>query len=128
MRAEDFIGVLPNALDAAICAEIIERFEASGESIPGSVGSGVMPELKDSQDIQVSGKAWWRDVEQRLNQAVHQGLIAYLRRYPFALIAPLMLQRPDPSTGGARRIAADDLERGDDAFISQLIAATLRPG
>lgn len=128
MQQADFIEVFDDALDAASCAAIIERFEQSGESVPGAVGSGVMPELKDSADIQISGKPQWQDVELQLNQAVHSALIAYLRRYPHTLIAPLMLQRQDPKTGVAKRIEAEDFADMDDRAVSGLIGATLRPG
>ncbi len=128
MAQADFIEVFDGALDVADCAAIIQRFEQSGESRPGAVGSGVMPELKDSSDIQISGKPQWQDVEQQLNQAVHRGLVAYLRRYPHTLIAPLMLQRQDPDTGAARRVEAEDFADMDERGVSGLIGATLRPG
>ena len=128
MAPPDFIEVFEDALSAADCAAIIERFERSGESRPGAVGSGVMPELKDSADIRISGKPQWQDVEQQLNQAVHRGLMAWLRRYPYTLIAPLMLQRQDPKSGAARRIEAEDFAEMDEPGVSGLIGATLRPG
>ena len=128
MERSDFIEMFDAALGEADCAAIIERFERSGEAQPGAVGSGVIPELKDSADIQITGKPAWRDVELQLNQAVHRGLIAYLRRYPHTLIAPLMLQRQDSGSGAARRIEAEDFASMDDRGVSGLIGATLRPG
>src|SRR5690606_42080209 len=92
----DFIAVVPGALDAATCAAIVEGMRASDALQPGQVGSGVFPELKTSRDIGLAGRADWADVEQALNVAVYKGLLAYLRRYPQALIAPLMLQAPGP--------------------------------
>src|SRR5687768_8279085 len=95
----DFIEVYDNALPADVCAALIERFEHSGQATPGRVGGGVLPELKDSRDIQISGKPEWRDAEGALNAAMFRGLLAYLRKYRYALIAPLMLQTVDPETG-----------------------------
>ena len=46
---------------------------------------------------------WPLVVEQALNVAVYAGLLDYLRRWPQALIAPLMLQQPGPD-GQLRRI------------------------
>lgn len=102
MSLSDFIEVYPDALSAAACARLIERFEASADTTPGRVGSGVMPELKDSVDITLAGLPHWRDVEAELNGAVSAGLMRYLRSYHHALIAPLMLEIGD-ATGGRRR-------------------------
>jgi hypothetical protein len=101
LEADDFIGVYPDALDASACAAIIERFDASDALGPGRVGGGVMPELKDSTDLSITGRQEWQDIDQSLNQAVFGGLLQYLRRWPQALISPLMLQ-----TAGADGTAA----------------------
>ena len=126
--AADFIEVYEQALPAAACRALIERFEASGEASPGHVGAGVMKELKDSDDIQISGREGWREAEQALNQAVFGGLLAYLRKYRYALIAPLMLQQKDPASGAMRRLAAEDFDGMPDAQLAQLVGAVLRPG
>ncbi len=123
----DFIEVYPDALDRASCAAIVERFAAADNVKPGRVGGGVIPELKDSLDLSLNGLEAWRDVEQQLNDAVLRGLLAYLRRYPQALISPLMLQHPGPD-GKPRRLAADDLAARDDASLLELVSAILRPG
>ena len=125
--AADFIEVTAGALDRAGCDAIVERLRASAQLQPGRVGGGVFPELKDSRDLSLGGKPEWADVEQRLNQAVFAGLLRYLRRYPQALIAPLMLQQPDAS-GALQRLRAEDLAAMDDAALTPLIAACLRPG
>ena len=124
----DFIEVYEDALAPAACRALLERFEASGEATPGHVGAGVMKDLKDSDDIQISGRAGWKDAEQALNQAVFAGLLRYLRKYRYALIAPLMLQQRDPASGELRRLAADDFDAMPDAQLAQLLGAVLRPG
>src|SRR5690606_16762316 len=123
----DFIEVVPGAVDAATCAAIVERMRASDALQPGRVGSGVYPELKKSRDIALPGRADWADVEQALNVAVYGGLLAYIRRYPQALIAPLMLQQPG-ADGALRRLQADDIAAMDDRALGQLAMACLRPG
>ncbi|MEN1973259.1 2OG-Fe(II) oxygenase [Luteimonas sp. MJ204] len=125
--AADFIEVTPGALDAATCAAIVERMRASDALQPGRVGSGVFPELKRSRDIGLAGRADWADVEQTLNVAVYGGLLAYLRRYPQVLIAPLMLQQP-AADGALRRLEADDITRMDERALGKLAMACLRPG
>ena len=71
--------------------------------------------------IQISGKPEWREAENALNTAVFGGLLKYLRRYRYALIAPLMLQ-VQGADGKPRRIAAEDFDAMDDAALARLPA------
>ena len=123
----DFIEVYPDALDPAWCRALVERFAASPDGRPGQVGSGVMPDLKDSLDITISGRPDWRDAEGALNQAVFRGLMRYLRRYPYALIAPLMLETPD-ADGTRRRLTAERVQSMDDAALADVMQTVFRPG
>lgn len=123
----DFIEVIDDALDAATCAALLARFDASAHRVPGQVGGGVHPELKDSLDLTISGRAEWQDVEVRLNQAVFAGLLRYLRRYPHVLIAPLMLEVPG-TDGRAHRLTAERIAAMDDAALTPVLEAVFRPG
>ena len=123
----DFIEVYDDALPADACAEIVRAFEASGAAVPGRVGGGVMPDLKDSGDIHITGRPEWREAENALNHAVFAGLLKYLRTYRHALIAPLMLQIQAPD-GTMRRIAAEDFDAMSDDALAKLVRAVLRPG
>jgi len=125
--AVDFIEVHDDALPRERCAAIVERLRASTALQPGRTGGGVFPELKRSRDLALAGRRDWADVEATLNQAVFFGLLAYVRRYPQALIAPLMLQVPD-AAGASRRLQADDITAMDDAALAPLLQACLRPG
>jgi len=125
--ARDFIEVTPDALDRASCAAIVTRLRDGSTLQPGRVGGGVFPELKDSRDLGISGKPEWAQAEQAINQAVFAGLLAYLRRYPQALIAPLMLQQAGDD-GAPRRLSFEDVSAMDDATLSPLVATCLRPG
>ena len=124
----DFIEVYPRALDAQACAAIVARIRQRSDALqPGRVGGGVFPELKRSRDVQITGNADWHDVDQSLNVAVYAGLLAYLRKYPQALIAPLMLQKPGVD-GAPRRLSAEDVSAMDDAGLGELVRTCLRPG
>ena len=125
--AVDFIEVHDDALPREHCAAIVERLRASTALQPGRTGGGVFPELKRSRDLALAGKRDWADVEAMLNQAVFAGLLAYVRRYPQALIAPLMLQVPD-AAGAPRRLQAGDITAMGDATLAPLLQACLRPG
>lgn len=126
--AADFIEVYADALDAGTCRLIVERFEASGDSVPGRVGGGVFSELKDSRDLSISGLPGWDDLEAAINQAVFGGLLRYLRRYRYALIAPLMLEVIDPATGEPARLDAALFDRLDDDALGPVARHVFRPG
>ena len=126
MAAGDLIEVYEGALSPEACAAIVRRFEASGEDQPGLVGGGLFPELKHSRDISISGLEAWRDVEATLTQAVLAGLARYIRRYPYTLIAPLMLEHGEP--GRRRRLDADTLATLDDVALDGIIKTIFRPG
>lgn len=123
----DFIEVIHNAVPVDVCAAIVSRLRSSDRVQPGAVGSGVFPELKHSKDLRISGLADWRDVEGVIQQAVFAGLLSYLRRYPQALIAPLMLQIQGHD-GQPKRLTADDFPSMNEATLSDLARTCLRPG
>ncbi|WP_242111693.1 2OG-Fe(II) oxygenase [Luteimonas aquatica] len=125
--AADFIEVFDGALPRETCAAIVARLRASDALAPGRVGGGVHPELKRSRDLSLAGRADWAEVQQAIDRAVYPGLLAYLRRYPQALIAPLMLQIAD-ADGASRRLAAEDLAAMDDRALGELARTCLRPG
>ena len=126
--ADDFIELYEGALSREACAALVARFEASGQDLPGRVGAGVMPELKNSRDILISGKPEWREAESQLNAAMLAGLLRYLRTYRYALLAPLMLQVADPASGAPRRLQAEDLEAMPDAELAAIAQGVFRPG
>lgn len=123
----DFVEVIDDALDRDTCATIVARLRGSDALQAGRVGGGVYPELKRSRDLRISGDAEWSGVEQCLQQAVFTGLLDYLRKYPQALLSPLMLQQADPR-GNPRRLQAGDFATMDDPAVAELARTCLRPG
>ena len=123
----DFIEVYPDAVGHDDCAAIVARLRQSPQLQPGRIGGGVFPELKHSRDLALAGKPEWAETEALLNRAVFTALLAYLRKYPQALLAPLMLQQPGPG-GAPRRLGAETLAAMDDASLAPLVGACLRPG
>ena len=124
MSSTDFIDIHDNALSPQDCAAIVARFEADGSATPGRVGSGFFPELKDSRDITLEGKAQWQDVQNLLMGAALRATVSYVRRYPYTMLAPLMLQYGKP----LRRMEAHDIAGMDDATLTGMVQAVLRPG
>jgi len=126
-RDDDFIAIQHDALDPADCRRWIERFCASPDVHPGRVGGGVHTDLKDSRDLTISGRPEWRDAEAALTRAVFKGVLAYLRRWPHALIAPLMLEVPG-ADGARHRLTAERLQSMSDAELTPVVQTVLRPG
>ena len=124
---DDFIEVYDNALGAAACAALIRRFDASGEAVRGATGGGVDLRLKYSWDIGISGRPAWADAERSLNAAMMRGLMRYLRKYPYTLLAPLSLRTQD-AQGASVPLTAEDLATLPDERLQLLIRKTLRPG
>ncbi|MFC0676436.1 2OG-Fe(II) oxygenase [Lysobacter korlensis] len=123
----DFIETYDSVLDASWCAALVERFKSSGQDQPGLVGGGLMPDLKDSRDLTISGKPEWVEVENALNRAVFGGLLAYLRRYPHTLIAPLMLEVPGRD-GARHRLTPERVREMSDDDLSPVVQTVFRPG
>jgi hypothetical protein len=127
LSAPDFIEVYDGALDAAACAALIRRFEASGQARRGETGSGVDVKLKDSWDIRISGDPAWADAENALNTAMMSALMRYLRTYPHTLLAPLSLRVAD-GAGGTVQLDEQRFGTLADDLLQVLIRKTLRPG
>jgi hypothetical protein len=123
----DFIEVIDAAMDRDTCAAIVTRLRGSDRLQDGQVGGGVYPELKRSRDLRISGDPQWAQVERTLQKAVFAGVLGYLRKYPQALLSPLMLQQPD-AAGQPRRLQAEDFATMDDTMVADLARICLRPG
>lgn len=126
-QPDDFILVLDDALDADACRQLVEQFEASSDLSRGRVGGGVHVELKDSHDLTITGRPEWRQLEGVLNAAMLRGLVAYARRWPHVLIAPVMLQVPG-ADGNPVRLDADKIAAMDEDALAGLLRVVFRPG
>jgi hypothetical protein len=124
----DFIEVIPNALNAEACAQIVELFESSGQAQRGRVGSGVDTKLKDSYDITLTGRQEWAQVEQALQTIAFLGLKEYVRKYPFVMMGALALRISDPATGEIRLVNADNVGTLTDDQLCNLISQVFRFG
>jgi hypothetical protein len=128
MTHPDFIEVYDNALDATACRALIQRFEASGRAERGVTGSGVDVSVKDSWDIPLDSDPAWGDARQLLNDAVLVGLRRYLRRFAYAMLAPMRLQVPHPVTGVLETLDQASVAALDDATLNTAILQLFRPG
>jgi len=131
MPDNDFIEVYDDALDAATCRVLVERFERAardGRVQRGATGSGVDTSMKDSWDLQLDRLPDWADARQALDAAAVRGMRRYLRRYAHVALAPLQLKMRDPASGALRLLDADGVAALNDEFLDGLIAKVFRPG
>lgn len=126
MSQADFIEVYADALPAEVCGQIIDRMKTAALA-PGQTGGGVFPELKNSRDLAIDTQPEWQAIKQQINLAMLGCFRQYLRRYPQALIAPLMLQVPDKD-GQPKRLAAEDFAEISDELLTALITRCFQPG
>ena len=126
--APDFIEVYDDALDAATCRALVQRYEASDQARRGETGGGVNLALKDSWDIRLAEQPGWADTVQALNAVALAGLRRYVRTYAHTLLAPLQLQMPDPASGRLVALDAARVSAFDDASLNALLQRVFRPG
>ena len=127
MAQPDFIEVYDNALDAATCVALIRRFATSGQAVRGATGGGVDTALKDSWDIGISDHAACKDVEDQFNGVMLRGLMAYVHRYAYAVLAPLTLRMPDPETGERVLLDSAAIAALPDPLLQALVTKCFRP-
>lgn len=124
----DFIETYENALDPGVCAEIIDAYTRSGKAVRGATGGGVNTRLKDSWDISISRHPEWAQVENVFNNALMRNMVSYVRKYPFVVLAPLMLQRVDAQSGEMSMLGVEHVAAMNDQQLGKLIAQVFRPG
>jgi hypothetical protein len=124
---EDFIELYENALTPAQCAALIAQFDASGEAVRGQTGGGLDLKLKDSWDITISGRPQWLGAERALSHAMLVGLVRYVRRYPYVVLAPLHLKRKAPD-GSLAPLDLASIAAMNDGELQALVMKVFRPG
>ncbi len=81
---DSFIWQQEQALSAAQCAQLIERFEAHPDKKPGCTGADAQarPSLKRSTDLRMAGEEW-KDADGWLFASLSQALRQLRRGYPY---------------------------------------------
>jgi hypothetical protein len=125
--APDFIELYDNALTKVECDQIVKQFESGGGKSRDSVGNGMIDlTLKDSWDEVISEKEEWRGLEQVLQKAAVGGLVQFVRKYPYVILAPLTVRVQSGKL--ERTLDAADIKGLQQAQLLALIRRTLRPG
>lgn len=123
---DHFIEVYDGALSAEFCQQCIEKFNSSNEQYKGRTGHGVDPIKKNSTDIAISQSKDWQEEANHLQNVVLQGLIHYVRKYPFVLVGSIALQVQTPD--GVEQISYVDIPNISDESLARMIQAVFRLG
>ncbi len=86
VKPSSFIYEKERALPGDVCAEAIRRFEASvDQQAPGRIGQAgeLMPQVKRSTDLRISGREDWRDIDRILAQQLVSTFNAFALEFPF---------------------------------------------
>ncbi len=121
-----FIEVYEQALDAAFCQKCLDKFNQSSEQQKGRTGHGVDLIKKNSTDITITHSEHWQQEVNHLQQVVLNGLVAYVRKYPFVLVGSIALQVETPN--GIEQISYVDIPKINDESLGKLIQAVFRLG
>lgn len=128
MTSNDFIEVYPGVISKADCARAIAQFTASNQATRGATGAGVDIKLKDSWDIDVTAREEWQWLQNAIETAALDGVCAYVRKYPYTVLAPLALKRQDAATGELLAITAEDLGLLTQENLQSVVKHSFRPG
>lgn len=96
---EDFIKVIPDALDTTICDNLIKKFSGHPNTHEGRTGGGVDPTKKRSLDISIRDN---KEFQEEFTKVVHtttRQVIDYFDEHYFAVIGPLGIKMVHPKTG-----------------------------
>lgn len=124
----DFITVIDDALDAATCEALVERFEASERRAPGVTGQGVNKAFKDSTDLSITGLPEWQDLQGRLMEVSLRHLMNYVRQHPFLVAGAMALTLQDPQTGELFQLDYDTFGRMDERLFQTVFMRLYRSG
>lgn len=128
MEARDFIEVYPGILGSDFCRHLVDKFEASPDTVQGVMGFGVDKAKKDSSEINVTRHPRWQaETREIVNQTI-RSLVPYLRRYPFLLVGATSFEITDRKTGARRAVTHEDIGAMSDPQIAELFLKIYRLG
>ena len=120
---DNFLETYDNSLSKSFCEHLINKFENDNRIEKGSTGDGVNLRIKNSFDLQISTKCDWEEDVSTLHDTLLLGLVKYIRKYPYILLAPLAWEIKDPNdpTGVGRIINKDEFLSAPTEIVRELI-------
>lgn len=124
----DFISVIDNALPASLCEAIIARIDESPSLQPGRTGGGVDTDKKRSMDVGFTKNTEFAPFQKAVYQATSNALYDYFKEYFFAIVGPLGLTLPDPTTGKLVKLTAENFHTLGEPKLPSLVQHLFRLG
>lgn len=106
----DFIEVIDDVLDGALCEDIISQFESSPNLYQGRTGGGVDLDKKRSTDVSFSEQPEFAPLFQQVMQKTGEQMVRYMEKYFFALVGPIGLTVRHPKTGEPVKMTGENFE------------------
>lgn len=122
----NFIEITDGVLSPEFCQHCIDKFESSPVKPPGMTGHGVDLIKKNSSDINISQQQGWQEEMNVIQNAVLQGMIKYVRKYPFLLAGAIALQVQTEK--GVEQVSYVDIPGLSDESLARLITIVYRLG
>ena len=110
-----------SVLNATTCSNLIRKFDTDNARRPGRTGSGVDPSKKLSTDLSISTLPHWASECEQINGVIKQGLMHYVREYPFMITGAISPTIANPQTGQPMTIGAADIANLSDTSLSFII-------
>lgn len=124
----DFIQVVDNVLDPALCQEIMQQFDNSPNLTPGRTGGGVDLDKKRSTDVSFSEKPEFAPLFQQVMQKTGEQLVKYIETHFFALVGPIGLTVRHPATGEPVKLTGENFEEVGKPNLPNLVNYLFRVG
>jgi hypothetical protein len=125
----NFISVFDNALPAALCATLVEHFDARpNQQALGRTGHGVDTTKKHSRDITLDNHRDWKLLQQEVVERALTCLCEYARRHHFLLVGALSPTVRHPSTGSPATLDDNNFAAIGAAFVPALLRRCFRLG
>lgn len=78
-RFDPFVVTFPETLPPDVCREMITRFEKDKTYVPGITGTGYNPEVKQSDDLYITNRPEWQDIDEILFQNLSNNYQMYVQ-------------------------------------------------
>ncbi len=110
-----------NVLSADLCQMLINKFQQDPARRPGRTGSGVDPSKKLSTDLSISSLTNWQSECSDIQGIIKQGLVHYVREYPFLITGAVSPTLLDPHSGQPIAVQANDIASLSDESLSFML-------
>jgi len=125
---ENFIKVIPNALEHHLCDALIHKFDINNNCHEGFVGGGVDTSKKRSRDLSISREQDFKSELQSIIQVTTTHLVEYFDHYYFALIAPLGIKIKKQNSDSMINVTSENYKQLARPILRQLVAQFFRLG